>query len=112
MASPLSAPGSPRTSSPLTFDEDIAQSLSPSPDDAPAMAIQKQAEDAWPSHLAVPNAVGASAAPAPVDHALKGKEKAARRPLQLLDLPVDILKEIIHQVRRSYTLMCLYRAIC
>jgi hypothetical protein len=31
----------------------------------------------------------------------KGKEKAARGPLKLLDLPMDILKEIIHQVSRS-----------
>lgn len=29
---------------------------------------------------------------------LKGKERAAKGPLKLLDLPVDILKEIIHQV--------------
>jgi hypothetical protein len=28
----------------------------------------------------------------------KGKEKAAKGPLKLLDLPMDILKEIIHQV--------------
>ena len=32
---------------------------------------------------------------------LKGKEKAGKGPLRLLDLPVDILKEIIHQVSRS-----------
>lgn len=31
--------------------------------------------------------------------ASKGKEKAAKGPLRLLDLPVDILREIIHQVR-------------
>jgi hypothetical protein len=63
------------------------------------MATPKQAEAVWPSQLAVPSAVGASAAPAAGSHAPKGKEKAARGPLKLLDLPVDILKEIIHQVR-------------
>lgn len=88
MASPLSTPGGPRTSSPLTFDEDIAQSLSSSPDDAHAHAVapQKALDGGWQSNAAL-------------DAAAKGKEKAARGPLQLLDLPVDILKEIIHQVR-------------
>jgi hypothetical protein len=33
-----------------------------------------------------------------VNKAPKGKEKAAKGPLRLLDLPVDVLKEIIHQV--------------
>ncbi|KAF3053561.1 hypothetical protein E8E11_011767 [Didymella keratinophila] len=107
MASPLSIPGSPRASSPSTFEEDNAQSLSSSPDDAHTIATQKQAEDAWPSHLAVSNAVGASAAPAPVSHAPKGKEKAARGPLKLLDLPVDILKEIIHQLPHTNDLTSL-----
>ena len=42
---------------------------------------------------------------------LKGKEKewastASKTPLRLLDLPVDILKEIIHQVRRSTPSVC------
>lgn len=44
----------------------------------------------------------ASSAPHPaeetVNRSLKGKEKARKGPLRLLDLPVDILKEIIHQV--------------
>lgn len=99
MASPLSLPGTPRTSSPLTFEDDITQLLSSSPDDAHTVATLRAADDGWPSHLAVPNAAGASAVAEAVKHAPKGKEKAARGPLQLLDLPVDILKEIIHQVR-------------
>jgi hypothetical protein len=59
---------------------------------------------------AVPPTSGSGHAPArgaaalPVDKAVnkappKGKEKAATGPLKLLDLPVDVLKEIIHQVR-------------
>jgi hypothetical protein len=36
-----------------------------------------------------------------INKLLKGKEKARKGPLGLLDLPVDILKEIIHQVRQS-----------
>lgn len=116
MASPLSTPGSPRTSSPSTFEEDVAQSLSSSPDDAHTIATQRAADDAWPSHLAVPIAVGASTAAAAVKHAPKGKEKAVKKPLQLLDLPVDILKEIIHQVClvhvHATTAVRLRHAIC
>ncbi|KAJ4363757.1 hypothetical protein N0V95_000951 [Ascochyta clinopodiicola] len=102
MASPLSTPASPRTSSPLTLDDDIARSLSPSPDDVDGIATQKEPDGVWPSHLAVPNAAGASliTEPArPEQHApsTKGKEKAVKGPLRLLDLPVDVLREIIHQ---------------
>lgn len=96
MASPLSAPGSPRTSSPLNAEHDTAQALSSSPDDAHTLATHKEADHGWPGHLAVPNAAQ------PLKHAPKGKEKAVRGPLRLLDLPVDILKEIIHQVCLAY----------
>lgn len=85
----------------MTFEEDIAQSLSSSPDDAHTSATQREADDVWPSHPAEPSAVGASTAAEPRKHGPKGKEKAVKKPLQLLDLPVDILKEIVHQVRRS-----------
>lgn len=98
MASPLSTPGTARTASPLTFQEDIAQSLSSSPDDAHTTATHEEADDGWPSQLTVPNAAGASTAAEPVKHVSKGKEKAGKGPLRLLDLPVDILKDIIHQV--------------
>ncbi|KAF2630072.1 F-box domain-containing protein [Macroventuria anomochaeta] len=107
MASPHSTPGSPRTSSPLTFEEDIAQSLFSSPDDAHTTATHKESDDAWPSHLAVPNTAGASSAAEPVKHVPKGKEKATKGPLRLLDLPVDILKEIIHQLPHTNDLTSL-----
>lgn len=104
MASPLSTPGTPRTSSPLASEDELTQSLPSSPDDGHTLATHRGADHAWPSHLAVPNphAVGASTAE-PLKHATKGKEKAARGPLRLLDLPVDVLKDIIHQVRLAPT---------
>ena len=107
MASPLSTPGTPRTSSPLASEDELTQSLPSSPDDGHPLATHRGADHAWPSHLTVPNpnAVGASIAAGaaePLKHATKGKEKATRGPLRLLDLPVDVLKEIIHQVRRLY----------
>jgi hypothetical protein len=100
-SSPLS-PGSPRTASPLP-SEDAIRPHSPSLDDAHLMATQTGVE-------AVPPTSGSGHVPArstgalPVDEAVnkappKGKEKAATGPLKLLDLPVDVLKEIIHQVR-------------
>ncbi|KAJ4984505.1 F-box domain-containing protein [Stagonosporopsis vannaccii] len=107
MVSPLSTPGTPRTSSPLTFEEDTAQSLSSSPDDAHTIATHREPDDAWPSHLAVPKAAGAATAAEAAKHALKGKEKATRGPLRLLDLPVDILKEIIHQLPHTNDLTSL-----
>jgi hypothetical protein len=117
MASPLSTPGSPRTSSPLAFEDDLGQSLSSSPDDAHSLATQRQADDVWPSYVAV-GAPAAAAAPAPAaappaappaaaSHAPKGKAKAAKGPLRLLDLPVDILKDIIHQLPHTNDLTSL-----
>ena len=103
MASPLSIPGSPRTSSPLTFEDDIAQSLSSSPDDAHTTPVQRECDHSWPGHLTVPNAAGASPVTEAVRQGPKGKEKATKGPLRLLDLPVDILKEIIHQVSLGLT---------
>jgi hypothetical protein len=80
-SSPLS-PDSPRTASPLP-SEDAVRPHSPSPDDA----VPARGAGAPPADEA-----GTQAPP-------KGKEKAAPGPLKLLDLPVDVLKEIIHQVR-------------
>lgn len=103
MASPLSTPGTPRTSSPLASEDELTQSLPSSPDDGHPLATHRGADHAWPSHLTVPNPNAVGACPAEsLTHATKGKEKAARGPLRLLDLPVDVLKEIIHQVRRLY----------
>jgi hypothetical protein len=102
-SSPLPNPGSPRTATPLPSDEDAGRSLSPSPDTAHAMATQTGA-DAVPPTGAAEHVPARGAAAPPADEAVnkappKGKEKAATGPLRLLDLPVDVLKEIIHQVR-------------
>lgn len=96
-SSPLSDPGiSPRTASPLPAEEPLARSFAVLQDDAhmpwalesaPAVAMREEA----------PSGMGASG-PDETATAAKGKEKAAKGPLKLLDLPMDILKEIIHQV--------------
>lgn len=96
--SPLSTPATPRTASPLPSDADFARSFSPSQDDAQLLGPQGPAKDMWTSTPA-PGADSATLS-ADVVPAPKGKEKAAKGPLKLLDLPVDILKEIIHQVSR------------
>lgn len=85
----------------MTTQEDVVQSLSTSPDDGHTIATQAESEHVWPSHLTVPIAAGASLPAEPMQYAPKGKEKATKGPLRLLDLPVDILKEIIHQVRAA-----------
>lgn len=55
----------------------------------------------------MPKAVGATVPAEPAQHVMKGKERAARGPLQLLDLPVDVLKEIIHQLPHTNDLTSL-----
>jgi hypothetical protein len=102
-SSPLSTPGSPRTASPLLSEEDAVRSLSPSPDDAHTMATPTGV-DAMPPTSSSEHVPARGAGAPPVDAAVnkappKGKEKAPTGPLRLLDLPVDVLKEIIHQVR-------------
>ena len=98
--SPLSIPGTPRTMSPFPSEGDLARSLSPPQDDAHAFGMHGQPEAEWTSAPA-PSIVNAPASAEQV-MAPKGKEKAVKGPLKLLDLPMDILKEIIHQV--SFTL--------
>lgn len=100
---PSSLPGSPRTASPLPLpsDKDHARPNSPSQDDAHTMGAPASTDVARTS----PPAQHEVSAPLP-DQTVKvtvpkGKEKAAKGPLRLLDLPVDILKEIIHQVRNK-----------
>jgi hypothetical protein len=97
--SPLSTPGTPRTMSPFPSEGDLARSRSPPQDDAHAFGMHVQPEGGWTSAPA-PSTVNAPASGEQV-MVPKGKEKAAKGPLKLLDLPMDILKEIIHQVSRS-----------
>ncbi|USP73194.1 hypothetical protein yc1106_00468 [Curvularia clavata] len=105
--SPLSTPATPTTASPLPSDADFARSFSPSQDDAQLLGPQGPADDVWTSTSA-PGAGSAAQSADPVP-APKGKEKAAKGPLKLLDLPVDILKEIIHQLPHTndLTSLCL-----
>lgn len=101
-SSPLSTPATPRTSSPLLSEDDTSRARSPATDDAHPMATQHELETA-PTRDAVASAAGALPAGDTAHAAAKGKEKekAARGPLRLLDLPVDVLREIIHQVHIS-----------
>ncbi|KAA8613306.1 hypothetical protein PtrSN002B_004175 [Pyrenophora tritici-repentis] len=106
--SPLSSPGTPRTASPMPFDQDAARSLSPQHDDAHTPAMQGLDDGIWPSAPATA-AVNATPSTEQVTPAPKGKERAAKGPLNLLDLPMDILKEIIHQLPHTndLTSLCL-----
>ncbi|KAH4250985.1 hypothetical protein HBH98_194140 [Parastagonospora nodorum] len=110
MASPLppSAAGTPRAASPLHSD-DAAHSLStslPPHDDGHTMATPIEADGARKTGVAA-NVVTASASDDDVNRAPKGKEKVAKGPLRLLDLPVDILKEMIHQLPHTNDLTSL-----
>ena len=78
--------------------------MSPAHDDAQIMAAPSELDEAESHAPAAARSVERPLQPpAPavetVNKAPKGKEKAVKGPLRLLDLPVDILKEIIHQVR-------------
>lgn len=99
LSSPPSAPGTPRTASPLPADDEHTRLVSPSPDDAHTTATLREAH----AMAVAPSATGAVSAHPDGESVTepKGKEKAARGPLRFLDLPVDILKEIIHQVSAS-----------
>jgi hypothetical protein len=97
--SPLSTPGTPRTMSPLPSEADLARSFTPSQGDAHTFEMQGQLEGVW-TNAPAPSAVNAPTSAEQVT-APKGKEKAAQGPLKLLDLPMDILKEIIHQVSKG-----------
>lgn len=99
--SPLSAPGTPRTISPSPFDDNLVSTPSPSQDDARTATTQADADGDWESVSGAGATSASSTTPAsrePATKPVKGKEKARKGPLRLLDLPVDILKEIIHQV--------------
>ncbi|KAF1956478.1 F-box domain-containing protein [Byssothecium circinans] len=104
---PLVSPGTPTTCSPLPDDDGLLRSTPPLPENS--YKVEPQAADA---------SGGVSAADATLllnettHKSLKGKEKAKPRdgPLRLLDLPVDILKEIIHQLPHTNDLTSL--ALC
>lgn len=98
-SSPLSQPDTPRTTSPALFDDDLNAPASPVHDDVQTFTT---ADDAPASlHAISEPRVTLPQRDAPREMntmPLKGKERARKGPLRLLDLPVDILKEIIHQV--------------
>lgn len=101
-SSPPSLPVTPRTASPSPFDDDLnPTSPAPSQDDAPAIPNQPDADADADGHWGPASSPGASPQLShceAVNKPPKGKERAKKTPLRLLDLPVDILKEIIHQV--------------
>ncbi|KAI8939597.1 hypothetical protein NX059_003361 [Plenodomus lindquistii] len=107
-SSPPSAPGTPTPASPLpALHESTSRPLSPSLDDAHAMATPRDTDTLRPnapaaSDVGMPRSGDTATGP-------KGKEKAAKGPLNLLDLPVDILKEIIQQLPHTndLTSLCL-----
>ena len=82
-------PVSPRTPSPSLSDHN-----SPDDDEHGPALTQEHPRDAQSDHSDHSVHSDPAAATASKD---KGKDRA-RRPLRLLDLPVDILKEIIQQV--------------
>lgn len=118
-SSPPSAPGTPRTASPLPAMEEptrpLSPALSPALDDAHTMATPRDSDSlrtgapaTSDANMSLPRAGEAATVLAA---APKGKEKAAapKGPLNLLDLPVDILKEIIQQLPHTndLTSLCL-----
>ncbi|KAL6707341.1 hypothetical protein ACN47E_004120 [Coniothyrium glycines] len=109
MATPaLSHPGTPpRAASPTASEQDLARSQSPMQDEAPAMGTLGDVGSVRPSAPVRHE----DTAPLPDQSARlpKGKEKATQGPLRLLDLPMDILKEIIHQLPHTndLTSLCL-----
>ncbi|KAF2007751.1 hypothetical protein P154DRAFT_516568 [Amniculicola lignicola CBS 123094] len=113
-ASPLSSPAVRRTSSPPPSPppshDGSAPSASLSSDDVPPASTP----EASPSDAEDGPDNAAGSAPHRAREAfvtqLKGKEKARDGPLRLLDLPVDVLKEIIHQLPHTNDLTSL--ALC
>lgn len=98
--SPPSSPGTPTTPthSPLLSDDELLRSAPPSPEGPRATLAREEPIAGWESG---PEPVAASPRlplTDPANKRLKGKERAREGPLRLLDLPVDVLKEIIHQV--------------
>ena len=74
------------------------QPASPSPDDSRAFPVPEEAIEAHGSPASMPT-VPAVQLPKEQPSALLGATERPRNgPLRLLDLPVDILKEVIHQV--------------
>ncbi|KAF2798257.1 F-box domain-containing protein [Melanomma pulvis-pyrius CBS 109.77] len=111
--SPLYAPGTPRTVSPSPFDDDLASTPSLPQDDAQTATTKANADGDWESVSGADATSASSTTPAsrePAPTPVKGKEKARKGPLRLLDLPVDILKEIIHQLPHTNDLTSL--ALC
>ncbi|CAO2656317.1 Nn.00g051200.m01.CDS01 [Neocucurbitaria sp. VM-36] len=108
-SSPLSVPGTPRPASPLASAEELARSIPPSQDDAHTMVAHREAETVWGNAPATSAASTSPSGETVTATAPKGKEKAAKGPLRLLDLPMDILKEIIHQLPHTndLTSLCL-----
>lgn len=115
-SSPPFSSSSPRSISPLLDEDELLASASPLPSPVPSVApsLSSTAHDLYTTPNSTDNKVEADTkhndfppvCPDPPlrdagSRLIKGKEKARLSPLRLLDLPVDILKEIIQQVSIS-----------
>jgi hypothetical protein len=106
---PLLTVDSPRAASLSPFDDDVASTISGIMDDAQTVSTLEDGARETPSAIEsgeVQATVEEDLDKGNTPKLLKGKEKectktANKAPLRLLDLPVDVLKEIIHQVSRS-----------
>ena len=89
----------PSSRSPSPFGDDVDGSIHSLHDDAQTLSSTEEALGDIDG--TVDDGVEAPCIPTAKDivaRSLKGKEKARKGPLRFLDLPVDILKEIIYQV--------------
>ncbi|KAF2011721.1 hypothetical protein BU24DRAFT_443945 [Aaosphaeria arxii CBS 175.79] len=102
-SSPLFAPGTLSSRSPSPFEDDLIANDSTIQDDTRPLSAAAESEGE------VDNKVEDSMTEPP-SKSMKGKEKIRKGPLRLLDLPVDVLKEIIHQLPHTNDLTSL--ALC
>ncbi|KAF2685778.1 hypothetical protein K458DRAFT_364808 [Lentithecium fluviatile CBS 122367] len=109
-SSPPSSPGTPRTISPPPSDEELPVPALPAPPASHALLPGEELESQRESDAAAAVAGAPLSPDGSVNKSLKGKEKAREHPMRLLDLPVDILKEIIHQLPHTNDLTSL--ALC
>ncbi|KAF2197305.1 hypothetical protein GQ43DRAFT_484248 [Delitschia confertaspora ATCC 74209] len=118
-SSSLAADHSATTSSPSPFEDDINSRGSPSLDDVQIMSPGEEADFTPDNQTEIALPPGGEmehhTPPYTTYNLPKGKEKECtstkgRNPLRLLDLPVDILKEIIHQLPHTNDLTSL--ALC
>ncbi|KAH7138111.1 F-box domain-containing protein [Dendryphion nanum] len=108
-SSPLFVPGTPTSRSPSPFADDVDDAVLGFHDDAQTFSAAEEADGDSDGHIGA-RETAALTPDETVARSLKGKEKARNGPLCFLDLPVDIIKEIIHQLPHTNDLTSL--ALC